>query len=84
MFSNTPTTVVVGRDSTVIAVSGGRHSNGAVKWAVEHLLKKNSSCILLHVRTKTMLTRRYLLLSLLNFSTLENIHFACDGSFEKE
>ncbi|XP_027906025.1 U-box domain-containing protein 35-like [Vigna unguiculata] len=56
MFSNTPTTVVVGRDSTVIAVSGGRHSNGAVKWAVEHLLKKNSSCILLHVRTKTMLT----------------------------
>ncbi|WVZ23507.1 hypothetical protein V8G54_002051 [Vigna mungo] len=56
MFSNTPTPVVIRRDSTVIAVSGGRHSNGAVKWAVEHLLKKNSSCILLHVRTRTMLT----------------------------
>ncbi|ESW07492.1 hypothetical protein PHAVU_010G134200 [Phaseolus vulgaris] len=50
------TSIVVGKDSTVIAVSGGRHSNGAVKWAVEHLLKKNSSCILLHVRTRTMLT----------------------------
>ncbi|TKY64313.1 U-box domain-containing protein 35 [Spatholobus suberectus] len=40
--------------STVIAVSGSRHSHCAVKWAVEHLLKKNSPCILIHVRTKTM------------------------------
>ncbi|KAL2337911.1 hypothetical protein Fmac_012357 [Flemingia macrophylla] len=37
-----------------IAVSGGRHSHSAVKWAVEHLLKKNTSCILIHVQTKSI------------------------------
>ncbi|KAK7389646.1 hypothetical protein VNO78_24863 [Psophocarpus tetragonolobus] len=46
--------LATGGGSTVIAVSGGRHSSCAVKWAVEHLLKKNSSCTLIYVRTKTM------------------------------
>ncbi|KAG5008878.1 hypothetical protein JHK87_017393 [Glycine soja] len=44
----------VGGGSIAIAVNGGRHSHCAIKWAVEHLLKKNSSCILIHVQTKTM------------------------------
>ncbi|KAJ1401025.1 UspA [Sesbania bispinosa] len=37
---------------TVIAINDGRNSQQAVKWAVDHLLKKNSSCTLIHVRTK--------------------------------
>ncbi|KAK7294394.1 hypothetical protein RJT34_17283 [Clitoria ternatea] len=41
--------------STVIAINSGHRSQCAVVWAVEHLLKKNSSCVLIHVRTKTML-----------------------------
>ncbi|RDX86824.1 U-box domain-containing protein 35, partial [Mucuna pruriens] len=50
----TPTPHAAGGGSAVVAVSGGRHSHSAVKWAVDHLLKKNSSCILIHVRTMTM------------------------------
>ncbi|KAK7255654.1 hypothetical protein RIF29_29069 [Crotalaria pallida] len=42
------------RASTVIAIDGGRNSQYAVKWAVDHLLQKNSSCVLIHVRTKAL------------------------------
>ncbi|XP_058750257.1 U-box domain-containing protein 35-like [Vicia villosa] len=38
--------------TTVIPINAGRNSQVAVKWAVDHLLKKNSNCILIHVRTK--------------------------------
>ncbi|KAG5114867.1 hypothetical protein JHK82_038136 [Glycine max] len=41
-------------ESTVIAIDSDRNSLHAVKWAVEHLLKKNASCTLIHVRTKTL------------------------------
>ena len=41
-------------DSTVIAIDADRHSQHAVKWAVEHLLNKNTSCTLIHVITKTL------------------------------
>ncbi|KAK7349275.1 hypothetical protein VNO77_06518 [Canavalia gladiata] len=50
----TPSPIAAEGDSTVIAVNAGRNSHCAVKWAVEHLLKKNSLCVLIHVRTKTM------------------------------
>ncbi|KAK7311672.1 hypothetical protein RJT34_09958 [Clitoria ternatea] len=40
--------------STIIAINSGHHSQSAVKWAVDHLLKRNLSCVLVHVRTKTM------------------------------
>lgn len=40
--------------TTVIAINTGRNSQCAVKWAVDHLLKKNSKCILIHVRTKPL------------------------------
>ncbi|RHN39374.1 putative rossmann-like alpha/beta/alpha sandwich protein [Medicago truncatula] len=40
--------------TTVIAINTGRNSQCAVKWAVDHLLKKNSNCILIHVRTKPL------------------------------
>ncbi|KAH1207594.1 U-box domain-containing protein 35 [Glycine max] len=43
-----------GEESTVIAIDSDRNSPHAVKWAVEHLLKKNASCTLIHVRTKTL------------------------------
>ncbi|KAK7325098.1 hypothetical protein VNO77_29176 [Canavalia gladiata] len=39
--------------STVIAIDSDKNSQRAVKWAVEHLLKKNSSCTLIHVTTNT-------------------------------
>ncbi|CAI8607954.1 unnamed protein product [Vicia faba] len=38
--------------TTVIPINAGRNSQVAVKWAVDHLLKKNSNCVLIHVRTK--------------------------------
>ncbi|TKY48291.1 U-box domain-containing protein 35 [Spatholobus suberectus] len=41
-------------DSTVIAIDSDRNSQHAVMWAVEHLLKKNASCTLIHVRTKAL------------------------------
>ncbi|KHN30073.1 U-box domain-containing protein 51 [Glycine soja] len=44
-------------ESTVIAIDSDRNSLHAVKWAVEHLLKKNASCTLIHVRTKTLYSR---------------------------
>ncbi|XP_029127956.1 U-box domain-containing protein 35 [Cajanus cajan] len=53
-MQTSPSSLVAAGDATVIAVSGGRHSHSAVKWAVEHLLKRNSSCILIHVQTKSM------------------------------
>ncbi|XP_061365174.1 U-box domain-containing protein 52-like [Gastrolobium bilobum] len=40
--------------STVIAIDRDRNSQCAVIWAVDHLLKKNSSCTLIHVRTKAL------------------------------
>ncbi|XP_027337326.1 U-box domain-containing protein 35-like [Abrus precatorius] len=46
--------VVADGGTTVIAINADRNSHFAVKWAVEHLLKKNSSCTLVHVRTKSM------------------------------
>lgn len=45
--------------TTVIAINTGRNSQCAVKWAVDHLLKKNSNCILIHVRTKPLNSSRY-------------------------
>ncbi|KAI5422503.1 hypothetical protein KIW84_045805 [Lathyrus oleraceus] len=38
--------------TTVIPINASRNSQVAVKWAVDNLLKKNSNCILIHVRTK--------------------------------
>ncbi|CAK8560373.1 unnamed protein product [Lathyrus sativus] len=38
--------------TTVIPINAGRNSQVAVKWAVDNLLKKNSNCVLIHVRTK--------------------------------
>ncbi|XP_057733967.1 U-box domain-containing protein 51-like [Arachis stenosperma] len=43
-----------GGPTTVIAVTSGRKSQYAVQWAVEHILKKNSSCILIHVQTNRL------------------------------
>lgn len=53
-----------GPGPTIIAISAGRNSPHAVKWAVEHLLNKNSSCTLIHVRTKSIYPRRYPSLSM--------------------
>jgi len=39
-------------DSTLIAIDTDRNSQRAVKWAVEHLVKNNSPCTLVHVKTK--------------------------------
>ncbi|OIW11829.1 hypothetical protein TanjilG_14641 [Lupinus angustifolius] len=39
---------------TVIAIDGSRNSQHAVKWAVDHLLMKDTSCVLIHVRTKAL------------------------------
>ncbi|KAK7335857.1 hypothetical protein VNO80_27951 [Phaseolus coccineus] len=41
-------------ESTFIAVDRDRNSQHAVKWAVEHLLKNNSPCTLVHVITKNL------------------------------
>ncbi|KAK8469722.1 hypothetical protein PHAVU_005G156500, partial [Phaseolus vulgaris] len=41
-------------ESTFIAVDSDRNSQHAVKWAVEHLLKNNSPCTLVHVITKNL------------------------------
>ncbi|KAL2578744.1 hypothetical protein AAZV13_15G025400 [Glycine max] len=49
-----------GEESTVIAIDSDRNSPHAVKWAVEHLLKKNASCTLIHVRTKTLYSQEEL------------------------
>jgi len=38
-------------DSTLIAIDTDRNSQRAVKWAVEHLVKNNSPCTLVHVKT---------------------------------
>ncbi|XP_020967294.1 U-box domain-containing protein 52 isoform X2 [Arachis ipaensis] len=43
-----------GGPTTVIAVTSGRKSQYAIQWAVEHILKKNSSCILIHVQTNRL------------------------------
>ncbi|XP_072084409.1 U-box domain-containing protein 34-like [Arachis hypogaea] len=43
-----------GGPTTVIAVTSGRKSQYAIQWAVEHILKKNSSCILIHVQTNPL------------------------------
>ncbi|CAL0324068.1 unnamed protein product [Lupinus luteus] len=40
--------------STVIAIDKDKNSQYAVKWAVDNLLKKNTSCTLIHVRTKAL------------------------------
>ncbi|KAK7271989.1 hypothetical protein RJT34_28304 [Clitoria ternatea] len=43
-----------GEWSTIIAIDCDRNSQHAAKWAVEHLLNKNSSsCTFIHVRTTT-------------------------------
>ncbi|KAG4972468.1 hypothetical protein JHK84_038547 [Glycine max] len=41
-------------ESTVIAIDSDRNSLHAVKWAVEHLLKKNASCTLIHIVAKEL------------------------------
>ncbi|CAJ1955480.1 unnamed protein product [Sphenostylis stenocarpa] len=41
-------------ESTLIAIDIDRNSQHAVKWAVEHLLKNNSPCTLIHVTTKNL------------------------------
>ncbi|KHN32714.1 U-box domain-containing protein 51 [Glycine soja] len=43
-----------GEESTVIAIDSDRNSPHAVKWAVEHLLKKNASCTLIHIVAKEL------------------------------
>lgn len=48
-----------GSNTTLIAIDRDRNSQRAVKWAVDNLLQKNSSCTLIHVRTKTFNPRRY-------------------------
>ncbi|KAE9588115.1 putative protein kinase RLK-Pelle-RLCK-IXb family [Lupinus albus] len=40
--------------STVIAIDKDKNSQYAVKWAVDNLLKKNTTCTLIHVRTKAL------------------------------
>ncbi|KAG2371197.1 U-box domain-containing protein [Vigna angularis] len=41
-------------ESTLIAIDSDQNSQHAVKWAVEYLFRNNSSCTLLHVRTKNL------------------------------
>ncbi|RDX72492.1 U-box domain-containing protein 51, partial [Mucuna pruriens] len=41
-------------ESTVIAIDTDKNSQHAVKWAVENLLNNNSSCTLIHVRTRSI------------------------------
>ncbi|MED6137565.1 hypothetical protein PIB30_066147 [Stylosanthes scabra] len=43
-----------GAPTTVIAVNSSRKSHYAVQWTVEHILRKNSSCILVHVQTNRL------------------------------
>jgi hypothetical protein len=45
--------------STVIAIDSDKNSQHAVKWAVDHLLDKYSSCTLIHVRTKPFISSNY-------------------------
>ncbi|KAI5413688.1 hypothetical protein KIW84_058017, partial [Lathyrus oleraceus] len=40
--------------STLVAIDTDKNSKHAVKWAVDHLLEKNSSCTLIHVKTKSL------------------------------
>ncbi|GAU21993.1 hypothetical protein TSUD_111330 [Trifolium subterraneum] len=40
--------------SILIAIDKDSNSKHAVRWAVDHLLDKNSSCTLIHVRTKSL------------------------------
>lgn len=47
-------------ESTLIAIDSDQNSQHAVKWAVEYLFKNNSSCTLLHVRTKNLYHSTYI------------------------
>ncbi|KAK7261666.1 hypothetical protein RIF29_27982 [Crotalaria pallida] len=42
------------QESTVIAIDKDKNSQCAVKWAVDHFLKKNSHCTLIHVMIKAL------------------------------
>ncbi|KAL5057077.1 hypothetical protein RYX36_028681 [Vicia faba] len=42
-----------GSSSTLVAIDVDKNSKHAVKWAVDHLLEKNSPCTLIHVKTKS-------------------------------
>ncbi|XP_058774025.1 U-box domain-containing protein 34-like [Vicia villosa] len=42
-----------GSSSTLVAIDIDKNSKHAVKWAVDHLLEKSSSCTLIHVKTKS-------------------------------
>ncbi|KAI5426410.1 hypothetical protein KIW84_032001 [Lathyrus oleraceus] len=43
-----------GSSSTLVAIDTDKNSKYTVKWAVDHLLEKNSSCTLIHVKTKSL------------------------------
>ncbi|XP_020223406.1 U-box domain-containing protein 34 [Cajanus cajan] len=51
--------VVEEEELTIIAIDGDKNSQHAVKWAVEHLLKKNSSCTLIHVTTNNLFPNNF-------------------------
>jgi nucleotide-binding universal stress UspA family protein len=45
--------------SVLIAIDKDSNSKHAVRWAVDNLLDKNSSCTLIHVRTKSLHSSNY-------------------------
>lgn len=48
--------------STAIAIDKDKNSPHAVRWAIENLLKKNSSVFLVHVRTHVSQSRMFFIL----------------------